>query len=327
MEASSSIKVEGNTNMSYGPLYAPEYRPKFSGHETFPFRYGWLKKVFDRVVEKEKEGDNKKKCWGEDAIACFGVGKNMVSAMRHWASMVGIIKDSSSGDLVEVTQLGRRLLDDKGLDPYLENPASLWLIHWQLASKKKLTTWFWAFNNFPGLTFERDDFIREISELVKDRSWLSVSGQTIKNDVSCFIRTYSTKQFTEKVLSDDTLESPLTELGLIQSVGKDGFRFVRGYKKHISIGVFVFALLDFWENYSPGSSTLSFEAIAHAPGSPGKVFLFDENDIADLLARLEKSTEGKFSWSETSGMKQIVRNVETSEDIRINLLDTYMETF
>ena len=32
-----------------GQLYEPEYRPRLSGHETFPLRYGWLKKAYDAV--------------------------------------------------------------------------------------------------------------------------------------------------------------------------------------------------------------------------------------------------------------------------------------
>ena len=37
--------------MSYRPFHDPNYRPQFSGHETFPLRYGWLKKAFDQVAE------------------------------------------------------------------------------------------------------------------------------------------------------------------------------------------------------------------------------------------------------------------------------------
>ena len=61
--------------MPHRPLYAQDYRPQFSGHETFPLRYGWLKKAFDRVAETEDTSENKSLCWGEDAIARFGVGK------------------------------------------------------------------------------------------------------------------------------------------------------------------------------------------------------------------------------------------------------------
>ena len=50
----------------------------FSGHETFPFRYPWLKKGFDAV----RENPGVFSC--DDAITTLGVGKNMVSSIRHW---------------------------------------------------------------------------------------------------------------------------------------------------------------------------------------------------------------------------------------------------
>ena len=37
--------------MTRGPLFEDDYKPVFSGHETFPLRYGWLKKAFDATTE------------------------------------------------------------------------------------------------------------------------------------------------------------------------------------------------------------------------------------------------------------------------------------
>ena len=71
--------------MLRGPLYRDGYRPQFSGHETFPLRYGWLKKAFDAVLGTEGGSDNRHVFTGSDAIARFGVGKNMVASMRHWS--------------------------------------------------------------------------------------------------------------------------------------------------------------------------------------------------------------------------------------------------
>ena len=78
-------------------------------------------------------------------------------------------------------------------------------------------------------------------------------------------------------------------------------------------GVFTYALLDFWSRYST-AATLSFEAIAHAPGGPGRVFLFDENDVADRLAALDSATHGALQWSETAGLKQVVRNIDIDDE-------------
>jgi len=303
--------------MSRGPLFQDTYAPQFSGHETFPLRYGWLKKVYDRVLATEGEdANNRAACWDDDAIARFGVGKNMVGSMRHWAKAAGITEEPGINS-VRTTPLGRLLFGAHGLDPYMEHPATLWLIHWQLAAHPEKTTWFWTFSHYPAITFERDGLVKRLERIANERQWSRVATATIKNDVACFVRTYVARQPSGKIGHDDALESPLTELGLIKAVGKkDGFRFVRGPKSSLGQGVFVYALLDFWSRYS-GAATLSFEAIAHAPGSPGRVFAFDENDVAARLALLDDVTEGTLRWSESAGLKQVVRSVELDEPARL----------
>ena len=298
--------------MARGPLYQESYTPQFSGHETFPLRYGWLKKAFDRVAETEDQPENRASCWDEDAIARFGVGKNMVASMRHWAKVAGVVNEPAINS-VRTTELGRLLFAPTGLDPYMEHPATLWLIHWQLAAREEKTTWFWAFSHYPAITFERHSLMKKLDRLARDRNWSRVALSTIKKDVACFIRTYVAWAPSGKTGHDNALESPLTELGLIKAVGKkDGFRFVRGPKTTLGNGVFTRALMDFWSRYS-NAATLSFEAIAHAPGGPGRVFLFDENDVADRLAVLDDVTGGVLRWSETAGLKQVVRSIDIDD--------------
>jgi hypothetical protein len=307
--------------MARGPLFQGGYRPQFSGHETFPLRYGWLKKAYDAVVETESEQGKKLVFLEDDAIARFGVGKNMVASMRHWASTSGILEEPQEGLRIRPTELGDLLLRADGLDPYMEYPATLWLVHWHLAARPKTTTWFWAFNHYPDVIFDRDHLEKGISRLAKERGWTRVSPATVKNDVACFVRTYAAQAHTGKSGNDDAFESPLTELGLIKSTGKrDGFRFVRGPKATLGDGVFIFALMDFWAAYSPTTSTLSFEAIAHEPGSPGRVFLLDENDTADRLFGLEEATAGALRWSETAGLKQVFLQTGASLENRCNYI-------
>ena len=57
--------------MLRGPLYEDSYRPQLSGHETFPLRYGWLKKAYDAVRNSEDQADNGEVFSGPDAIARF----------------------------------------------------------------------------------------------------------------------------------------------------------------------------------------------------------------------------------------------------------------
>lgn len=299
--------------MARGPLYQEQYRPQFSGHETFPLRYGWLKKAFD-AVQETNSAPNNRSVFSDDAIARFGVGRNMVASMRHWANATGIVTEAEGPNIIRTTQLGRKLFGHKALDPYMEHPATLWLMHWQLSAHPEKTTWFWAFNHFPAVTFEREQLVKGLDRVAKELGWSRAAGTTIKNDVACFIRTYAAQPASAKTGHEDSLESPLTELGLIKAVHKrDSFRFVRGPKSTLGDGVFAYALIDFWARYSK-AATLSFEAIAHEPGSPGRVFLLDENDVVDRLAVLDTVTGGAFRWSETAGLKQMVRDSELNLD-------------
>ena len=299
--------------MPRGPLYQKGYIPRFSGHETFPLRYGWLKKVFDRVTETQESPDNKSACWGDDAIARFGVGKNMVASMRHWARVIGIIEEPLGTNSVRTTELGQTLFGEDGLDPYMEDPSTLWLLHVQIATHPEKTTWLWAFSYYPAVTFERDSMIAQIERLARDCGLSKPSKTTIKNDVACLIRTYVARQSLSHAGHDGVLESPLTELGLIKAMDKkDGFRFVRGLKPTLGNGVFAYALAKFWESYSK-ADTLSFEAIAYEPCGPGRVFGLGENDLVDRLIFLEEVTKGAFKWSETAGLKQLVRDKEIAD--------------
>lgn len=298
--------------MARGPLYEDDYRPTFSGHETFPIRYGWLKKAYDAVAESETLLDNRWVFLQDDAIARFGVGKNMVAAMRHWATSIGVIKEDENKRFV-TTSFGSMLFGEEGLDPYMEHPSSLWLIHWQLAGNPEKTTWYWAFNHFAIPYFERDQLFEGLRKLSVSREWSRVAESTIKRDVDCFIRTYVTKGVTDRGAYEDSLESPLVELSLLRPVGKrDGFQFARGEKSSLKDGVFAKALLEYWQN-TTSARTLSFEAIAHEPGSPGRVFLLDEGSLADRLMRLEEYTSGCLKWSETAGLKQVIISEVPSE--------------
>ena len=120
--------------MVRGPLYQENYRPQFTGHETFPMRYGWLKKAYDHVTRFKKHSDDKTVIWGDEAITQLGVGKNMVSSLRYWARILGVDEGSATVPHSAKTQeqsrgqcwrpqvtastfLGVRIMNDRRLVP------------------------------------------------------------------------------------------------------------------------------------------------------------------------------------------------------------------
>jgi len=305
--------------MSRGKLYSKNYSPQFSGHETFPLRYGWLKKAYDCVWQARGEEQNKAIFTDGSAIATFGVGKNMVSSIRYWAQACGIIETVGSAK-IQTTEVGDLIFGNEGLDPFMENIATLWLTHWKLCGQPERTTWYFAFNHFHALNFERETLAVELLRLASEREWPRVSPTTVKKDVECFVRTYAAKPTARGGLHEESLESPLVELSLLKATGKkDGFRFVRGEQSSLGQGVFAFAVAEFWRGFS-GANSLSFEALSHEPGSPGRVFNLDENELLRRLSDIEDVTSGKITWSETAGLKQVSRRKEMSEKEQYDLI-------
>lgn len=286
-------------------------KPQFSGHETFPLRQLWLSKAYTASVHASESG---KSPFGEDGIVNFGVGKNMVASIKHWAIACKIIDDSSYH---LPTKLGHDLFGPDGLDPFGESPATAWLVHWTLASTiEKTTTWYLLFNHFTAQTFDRDSInttiFQQISERFSGEGFKSISPTTIKRDVECCIRTYVPHVGSES--TEEISEPLLGELGIIQQHNKNTFEFRRGAKKSLPDGIFIYALLDYWQQHT--SSVMAFDKIAHGYGSPGRVFKLDEDAVAERLMALEDITSGEIQWTEQAGIRQIVRRGNCLNEVK-----------
>jgi hypothetical protein len=287
--------------MLRGPITASDFKGQFSGHETFPLRHLWLRKAFDAV----ESGAPRTIFSSPESIVTFGVGKNMALAIRYWALACGVIEEK--GKRVGATELGQSLFGgERPWDPYMEKPTTAWLMQWQVAGDPKMTTtWYWAFNHLLTQTFDHEALSTSILQYARARQWPRIAEKTVMRDVECFIRSYVPR--ADKVAGDDALEPVLAELGLIRAVAGRLYEFRRGPKPSLSDGVFAYALNAFWNRYAPNSATLSVEAIAYEPGSPGRVFKLDENSVVERLTAMEEVTRGRVVWSDTAGVRQVLR--------------------
>ena len=278
----------------------------FSGHETFPLRQMWLKKVVEQsighIVSKGTFSD-------ESAIAEFGVGKNMVASIRHWALACNVIIESAPQGYA-LTEDAIAIFDDAGLDPYSENPNTAWYAHWWLAGKgNRATTWHWLFNHVTSPIFSREELEAPLAEYARGLDAnRKLSPATLLRDIETCIRSYAPR--LSGGTPEDYAEPMLAELGLIYEEHRGYFAFRRGPKATLSDGMFAYALLDFWEKAAPGLSSLAFESIAYGEGSPGRVFKLDEDSVAERLFNLEALTKGALSWTDTAGLRQVHRKEE-----------------
>jgi hypothetical protein len=292
----------------------------FSGHETFPLRQMWLKKVFDQAIDgilirKSAFADEK-------AIADFGVGKNMVASIRHWALACGVMYEAN-GDF-RIGSLAREILQDDGLDPYAENPSTAWLAHWQLAGKGlRSTTWYWLFNHMTLPVFTKQELEDILTRYACERDPKHrLSGSTISRDLETCLRSYAPRAAGGS--PEDFAEPLLGELGLLHEVRKSQYTFRRGPKISLHDGIFAYALIDFWNRAAEGQSSLAFETVAYAEGSPGRVFKLDEESVAQKLMALSDFTECKLEWTDSAGLRQVHRKDLSKEDIKNMIRRAYV---
>ncbi len=250
----------------------------------------------------------------EDAIANFGVGKNMVASIRHWALACGVMYESD-GDF-RVGSLASEILRDGGLDPYAESPSTAWLAHWQLAGRCfRSTTWYWLFNHVTAPDFTRKELEEPLARYARELDPKHrLSASTISRDLETCLRSYAPRAAGGS--PEDFAEPLLGELGLLQEVHKGQYAFRRGPKASLHDGIFSYALVDFWNRTAAGQSSLAFEAVAYADGSPGRVFKLDEESVAQRLIALSDSTGRKLEWTDSAGLRQVYRKHLTKDDIK-----------
>ena len=291
----------------------------FSGHETFPLRQMWLKKAYDQASDG---GHIRKSAFSdENAIASFGVGKNMVASIRHWALACGVMYEADDG--YRIGGLAREILQDGGLDPYAESPSTTWLAHWQLAGRCfRSTTWHWLFNHVTAPTFTRQELEEPLERYARELDPKHrLSSSTISRDLETCLRSYAPRAAGGS--PEDFAEPLLGELGLLQEVHRGQYAFRRGPKASLHNGIFAYALVDFWNREADGQSALAFETVAYAEGSPGRVFKLDEESIAQRLIALSDLTAKRLEWTDSAGLRQVHRKHLSREDIKTMIRRAY----
>lgn len=271
---------------------------QFAGHETFPLRLLWLKKAYDAVGD----GAPSEIFQEQKAIALFGVGRNMAASMKYWALASGFFEENER--IISPTNLGRILLDDIGIDPYVEQIGTVWLAHWHIASTVEMTTTaYYGFNALAAIEFDPAVLVDELLGLIATYGWRGTRG-TLKRDVEVFLRSYVRR---ENAANEDAAEPLLAELGLIREARLGGwYEFIRGPKPSLPASVFAYSLGKFWERQG-SASVITAEQVCYAAGSPGRVFKMDEDSVVTRLMEIEELTNGAWRWTDTAGLRQVQR--------------------
>lgn len=273
----------------------------FGRHETFALRYGWLTKGYQAAETDLKVFDD------DEATVKLGVGVNMVASIRYWLRACQIL-DSQSG---LPTQVGKLIFDrSSGYDPYLEDEATLWLLHWLLASNAQLATaWFWFFNKFYKTEFTSQELATALSDWVRANLKTKVSASTIKADAAIVLRMYTLSKGNTRTPMEEALDSPLAILRLVsQSAGGRSFQSRPMSRPGLPTGIFGFALTQTIEQRNV--TAIPIEDLMYSKDdlpALGSTFRLTENDLITKLENLISYIPGKYEIRETAGIHQLYK--------------------
>lgn len=305
-----------------GALLAAAARPTFARHETFPLRFGWLRKAYTETSQDPLVFTR------QDATVRLGVGKNMVNAIRYWAQAYKVLEEAPNPDRPRLPQLvptafGHRLLADDGWDPYLESTGSLWLLHWQLLRTPSLApAWWAAFHLFAPHQFDEKQLTQHVIELAAAAGWPTVVEASVRKDVDCLLRTFALRRHGRQTL-DDLLDCPARELGLLELAAGEGrtWRFVGGAKASLPAAVLAHACLTYLADSSPGDQSISLARLTSDPGSPGRAFRLTESVLHDALRAASRS-HPELAVHEPGGLRQLVVRGDV-QPVSMRLLDDH----
>jgi len=274
----------------------------FGRHETFALRYSWLTKGFQAVSDRK----NNQIFSSDEATVVLGVGKNMVNAIRYWLQAAQLIVPAQPG--FETTLLGDKIFGKKGFDPYLEDEATIWLVHWLIASNPELATgWYWFFNKFHKPEFTSQEAAAALLDFAKQNIQSKFSATTVKQDSAIVLRMYARSKGNTRTPIEEALDSPLSLLGLITQAPGGRTYYSRAMERDaLPIGIFGFAVAQVFE--AMHVAELPIEDLMYAKGgypAPGAAFRLTENSMITKLEKLIHQMPGIFEIRETAGIHQL----------------------
>jgi hypothetical protein len=262
-------------------------------HGSFQLRYGWITKGI-QAIQAKKAHKISDVFTSDDATVNLGVGKNMVAAIRYWLTATKVIDNGS------ITEFGE-FLNQK--DIYLEDDASLWLLHLALTQNKELaTSVYWLFNHFHQNEFSAEEAGNAFLSYASENNWKG-SEKTLKMDIQVILRMYAPHK-SKKTQIEDMLESPLSLLGLIQYFdGKYHFSFG---SKNIPIEVVAHNINERFRN----DKTVSVQNLMYGDNAFAPALKIREDE---LIAILEKITQkyNDYHLREDAGVFQLHKSITT----------------
>lgn len=264
----------------------------FSGHDSFQCRQLWLKKGYDFLVEGNSFNN-------ENAVISLGVGKNMVSSIRFWMRAFNIIDNKD-----QITEFGNRLFNDEnGYDPYLEDDASLWLLHYQLVKTGVSSIYTIIVNEFrkEKIHFNKESFIHYMKRIAESNPELNLNENTLGKDFTVYTNIYKNDSDSKDI--EESYSGILSELEFLTIIGsgkEEQFTILNNEKDSLPGAVVLYTILD---NPNYGMS-ISLNALELDFNSPGSIFALNRNGLINKISDIVGENENVI-FTDHAGIKEL----------------------
>jgi hypothetical protein len=259
----------------------------FHGHNTFLCKHGWLKKGYDFIQSKASFTE-------EDAVVKLGVGKNMVDSVRYWLRAFGFTDEND-----RLQPVAHELVGPKGIDPYIEDNATLWYLHYLLVKTGRASIYQLVFNELrkEGFSFSRAQLQQFITRKSSEQG-VNLNENTLDADITVFVRSYSSNNKGKRDIEEEST-GLLQDLGLLTINREDSSRYhIENLERpELPWQVVLKVIL---ENPSWGE-VISFNDLEVAANSPGLVFALNEKGLFHKIQEMMKCYPSAIIYSSTAG--------------------------
>lgn len=276
---------------------------KFSGHETFSCRATWLKKGYEFIMN----GDGTSSRFIQpNAATALGVGRNMVNSIRYWLNAFGLIDERADRELAcdETVEAfiyqSDDVDDDKALDPFLEDPLTLWLLHYNLVTTNYATIYNFFFLHFiprkSNDSFTEQEFLLAFKSFIRSNGVSVPSVKTLESDFKVLLDMYALKAHKASEI-DDTALNILQPLEILsrQKLSKEKMVFYslnRASLEEVPMELIGMLIIEKYKkiNVKSRSAELLLEEV-------GRPFCYSREPFNELLNKLEAEYSELFTFS------------------------------
>lgn len=282
---------------------------KFSGHETFHCRPIWLKKGYDYANLGRKFNDY-------NSVIDLGVGKNMVASIKFWLRAFGFYNLHKN----ELEGLAELLFTDDGLDPFLEQDATMYLLHYLLIKNNEVSSINYL--AFIKLSKEKTEFtLEQLKQFIKRqclKEEVDFNEKTLSNDIKVFLKNYIPSN-DKKLTLEDNYNGLFYDLRLLNKVksseGELRYRFNINDGRYLPEVIFLYVLLDQFED----EISINIEAIREYVSS---IFLLERNGTHQMMERLTRTYPEMITFKDDGGRQELQFKCKID---KIELLQTYYD--